>query len=75
MLSCDEKLLSHCCVRSVSSSEGASINYVGRRGGGGLSKCLCDYISLCSNFAYEGGGGEVKNWQNLAYVVYGWPLR
>ena len=21
--------------------------------------------------AYEGGGGQI--WQNLAYVVYGWP--
>ena len=43
-------------------------------GEGGLAKCLCYYISLCSKLAYGGGGG-VKNWQNLAYVVYGWSLR
>ena len=24
--------------------------------------------------AYTGGGGGVKNWQNFAYVLYGWPL-
>ena len=54
--------------------KGASINYVSRQGGGwGLGKCLCYYISLCSKVAYGGGRG-VKNWQNLAYVVYGWPL-
>ena len=51
---------------------GPSINYVGRRGGGGLAKCLCYNISLCSKLAYGGGRG-VKNWQNLAYVVYGCP--
>ena len=42
---------------------------------GGLAKCLCYYISLCSKVAYGGGRGGVKNWQNLAYVVYGCPLR
>ena len=52
---------------------GPSINYVSRRGGRGLAKCLCYYISLCSKVAYGGGRG-VKNWQNLAYVVYGWSL-
>ena len=36
-------------------------------GGGGLAKCLCYYISLCSKLAY--GGGGVKNCKNLAYVV------
>ena len=41
--------------------------------GRGLAKCLCYYISLCSKLAYGGERG-VKNWQNLAYVVYGWPL-
>ena len=40
------------------SSKGASINYVGRRGGGVLAKCLCYYISLCNKLAYEGGGGQ-----------------
>ena len=27
-------------------------------GGGGLAKCLCYYISLCSKLAYGGGGGS-----------------
>ena len=35
--------------------KGPSINYVGRRGGGGLAKCLCYYISLCSKLDYGGG--------------------
>ena len=50
--------------------KGANINYVSK--GGGLAKCLCYYISLCSKLAY---GGGIKNWQNLAYVVYGCPRR
>ena len=33
---------------------GPSINYVGMRGGGGLAKCPCYYISLCSKLAYGG---------------------
>ena len=28
------------------------------RGEGGLAKCLCYYISLCSKLAYGGGGGS-----------------
>ena len=50
---------------------GPSINYVNRRGG--LAKCLCYYINLCSKLAYGGVRG-VKNSQILAYVVYGCPL-
>ena len=46
--------------RDVKDTQGASIKYVGRRGGGGLAKCLCYYISLCSKLAY--GGGGVQNW-------------
>ena len=53
--------------------KGASINYLGRRGGGGLAKCLCYYISLCSKLVYGGGRG-VKNLQNPVYVVYERPL-
>ena len=45
-------------METVKISKGPSINYVGRRGGGGLAKCLCYYISLCSKLAYEGGGGS-----------------
>ena len=41
--------------------------------GRGFAKCLFYYISLCSKLAYGGGRG-VKNWQNLAYVVYVWSL-
>ena len=46
-------------------------------GEGGLAICLAlyalyYYISLCSKIAYGGGEG-VKNWQILAYVVYGCP--
>ena len=54
---------------------GASINYVIRWGwrGRGLAKCLCCNINLCGKLAYGGGGG-VKNLQNLAYVVYGCPF-
>ena len=38
---------------------GASINYVGKRWGrGGLAKCLCYYLSLCSKLAYGGGVGQ-----------------
>ena len=40
--------------------------------GRGLAKCLWYDISLCSKLAY-GRGRRVKNWQNLAYVVYGCP--
>ena len=40
-------------------------------GRGGFAKCQCYYISLCSKLASGGEGGQ--NWQNLAYVVYGWP--
>ena len=29
-------------------------------GGGGLAKCLCYYISLCSKVAYGGGRGGQK---------------
>ena len=54
------------------STKRPSVNYVGGRGGG-VNKCLCYFISLCSKLAYGGGRG-VKNWQNLAYVVYGWSL-
>ena len=37
--------------------------------------CLYNYIILCSKLARgRGGGTGVKNWQNLAYVVYGWSL-
>ena len=43
------------------------------KGGGGLAKCLCYYISLCNKVAFGGGRG-VKIWQNLAYVVYGSSL-
>ena len=43
-------------------------------GGGGLAKCLFYYISLCSKLADRGGRG-VKNWQNLADIVYGCPLK
>ena len=42
--------------------------------GRGLAKCLFYKISLWSKFAYMEGEG-VKNWQNIAYVVYGCPLR
>ena len=28
----------------------------------------------CVRIAYTGEGGGVKNWQNFAYVPYGWPL-
>ena len=52
---------------------GPSINYVSRRGGGRLAKCLFYFISLCSKLAYGGGKG-VKNWQNLSYLVYEWSL-
>ena len=41
--------------------KGASLNYVGRRWReGGLAKCLCYYISLCSKLAYGGGRGGQK---------------
>ena len=42
-------------------------------GGGGLAKGLWYYISLYSKLADRGGRG-VKNWQNLADIVYGRPL-
>ena len=61
---CHTQLLFHLIIRR----KGASINYVGRRGG--LAKCICYYISLCSELAY---GGGIKNCQNLAHVVYGFP--
>ena len=41
-----------------------SINYVARRrgrGGRGLAKCLCYYISLCSKLAYGGGSKIAKS--------------
>ena len=38
--------------------EPVCINYVGRRGGGGLAKCLYYDISLCSKHAFGGGGGS-----------------
>ena len=44
----------------VSITKGPSINYVSRRGGGGLAKCLCYYISLCSKAAFGGGRGGQK---------------
>ena len=43
------------------------------RGEGGLAKCLYYYISLCSKLVYGGGKG-VKNWQNLAYIVWMPPV-
>ena len=42
-------------------------------GGGGVVKCLCYYISLCSKLANKGGGG-VKNLQNPANVICVRPL-
>ena len=54
-------------------SKGPSINFVGRRGGGGLTNCLCKYISVCSKLVYGWGRGS-KIGKNLAYVVYGWSL-
>ena len=44
--------------------KGASINYVSRRGEGGLAYVV--------NLLTEGEG--VNIWQNLAYVVYRCPL-
>ena len=52
---------------------GASINYVSRRGGGVLAKCLCYYISLCSKLA-DGGGGGGQKLAKSCLVVYGCPL-
>ena len=46
---CHTQLLFHLIIRR----KGAYINYVGRRGE--LAKCLCYYISLCSELAYGGG--------------------
>ena len=40
------------CFWQCECATGPSINYVGRREGGGLAKCLCYYISLCSKLAY-----------------------
>ena len=42
-----------------------------RQARGGLAKCLCYYISLCSKLVY---GVGVKNLQNPVYVVYEQPL-
>ena len=58
-------------VRS-SSGQGDIHKLRRQAGGGGLSKCLCYYISLCIKLAY--GGGGIKNWRNQAYVVYGCSL-
>ena len=59
---------------SIISIWGLPLTTYAREGEGrGLAKCICYYISLCTKLAY-GGGGRAKNWQNLAYVVYGWPL-
>ena len=55
----------------VVSCMGASINYIDKQGEG--AKCQQYYISLCSKFVNEGGGG-VKNPQNFVNVVYGCPL-
>ena len=44
------------------------------KGGGGLAKCLCYYVSVFSKLAYEGGRGVSKICKNFAYVVYGCPL-
>ena len=38
---------------------GPSINYVVRRGGRGLAKCLCYYIRLCGKLAYGGERGSI----------------
>ena len=41
------------------SLKGSSLKYVGwRGGGGGLAKCLCYYISLCSKLTYGGERGS-----------------
>ena len=44
------------------------------RGRAGVSQMLMllHKLMLCSKLAYGGGGG-VKNWQNLANGVYGCP--
>ena len=40
---------------AISCDWGASINYVGRRRGGGLVKCICYDVSLCHKLAFGGG--------------------
>ena len=51
-------------------AQGASINYVDKKGGGrGLPECQRYYISLFSKFVTEGRGGQ--NALNSVNVVYG----
>ena len=45
---------------NITLHKGPSINFIGRRGGRGVNKCLCYYISLCSKLAYGGGKGGQK---------------
>ena len=45
--------------------------YVRTGGGRGEGWVKATAYALCTG---EGGGGGVKNWQNFAYVLYGWPL-
>ena len=55
---------------------GASINYVSRRWGVGISRISQILMQLHKqmNLLAEGGGAGGQEWQNLAYVVYGCPL-
>ena len=54
-------------------SKGASINYVDRQGGDGVSQMPILLHQLMQKTSLRRREG-VKNWQNLAYVVYGCPL-
>ena len=56
---------------------GSSIKYVRTEGEGGLSQCvrLCISKWMTSQKLRTWGGGGVKNPENFAYVLYGWPLR
>ena len=45
-------------IQPFRNRKGPSINYVGRRGKGGLAICLYYYISLCSKLADGGGRGQ-----------------
>ena len=63
-ISCDNRRL---CVTLIGGLHKLRQQARGRGGPGGLAKCLCYYISLCSKVA-DGGGRGVKNWQNLADI-------